>query len=232
MTDPDSPSKPVFFFDIDNCLYPKSTKVLHLMSDLIDKYFQEHLSLSQQDANALHMKYYKEYGLAIEGLVRHHKVDPLEYNRKVDDALPLEDIIKSNPELRKLLQDVDRSKVRLWLLTNAYVTHGKRVVSLLGIEDQFEGLTYCDYGAEKFICKPSKDMYDKAMAEAGVTDAEKCFFVDDSGTNVKGAHALGWHAVHLIESTEPEPAEKVGEYQIRHLEELREIFPQFFKSVT
>jgi hypothetical protein len=48
-----------------------------------DKFFEDHLSLSRQDANELHYRYYREYGLAIEGLVRHHKVDALEYNSKV-----------------------------------------------------------------------------------------------------------------------------------------------------
>ena len=147
------------------------------MGDLIDEYFMTHLALSQQEANVLHQKYYKDYGLAIEGLVRHHKVDPLEYNSKVDDALPLEQVIKPNPQLRKLLEDIDISKVRLWLFTNAYVNHGKRVVKLLEIEDLFEGITYCDYATEEFICKPHKKMFAKAQKEAGVSDAHQCYFV-------------------------------------------------------
>jgi pyrimidine and pyridine-specific 5'-nucleotidase len=133
--------------------------------------------MSQQDANELHHKYYREYGLAIEGLVRHHKIDALEYNAKVDDALPLDDVIKPNPELRELIQDIDTSKVRLWLFTNAYVTHGKRVVKLLKIDDLFEGMTFCDYSAEKFVCKPQTAMFDKAMKEAGITSNGKCYFV-------------------------------------------------------
>jgi pyrimidine and pyridine-specific 5'-nucleotidase len=145
----------------------------------LDKYFETHLSLSTAEANALHFKYYKEYGLAIEGLVRHHKVDALEYNRKVDDALPLEDVIKPNPELRKLLEDIDRSKIRMWLFTNAYVTHGKRVVKLLGIDDLFEGMTFCDYGAAPFACKPHPEMFNKAMKEAGIEDNSKCYFVGE-----------------------------------------------------
>ncbi len=152
-----------------------------------DQYFQTHLELSKEDAHQLHMRYYKEYGLAIEGLVRHHKVDPLEYNRKVDDALPLEDIICPDLRLRKLLQDIDKSKVKLWLLTNAYVTHARRVVKLLGVDDLFEGLTYCDYAAERFVCKPHSDMYKKAMKEAGINSVDKCYFVGtSSGLSVSG----------------------------------------------
>ena len=145
----------------------------------IDKYFQTHLSLSQEDANQLHNRYYREYGLAIEGLVRHHKVDPLDYNAKVDDALPLEDIIQPDPKLRQLLLDIDTTKVKLWLFTNAYITHGKRVVRLLGVEDLFEGVTYCDYGADRFICKPHQDMFRKAQKEAAANSPNDCYFVGE-----------------------------------------------------
>lgn len=147
------------------------------MAGLIDKYFTTHLNLSMDDAVKLHQEYYTNYGLAIEGLVRHHQIDPLDYNAKVDDALPLEDIIKPDPELRKLLEDIDTSKVRLWLLTNAYVTHGKRVVRLLGVDDLFEGLTFCNYSQVPFVCKPHPAMYAKAMREAGIESYQDCYFV-------------------------------------------------------
>ena len=142
-----------------------------------DKFFVKHLSLEPQDAQMLHRKYYTEYGLAIEGLTRHHKIDPLEFNREVDDALPLDDILKPAPQLRKMLEDIDRSKVRLWLLTNAYVNHAKRVIKLLQVDDLFEGVTYCDYGKMPLICKPSQDMYEKAEIEAGVPSSAQCYFV-------------------------------------------------------
>jgi len=223
-------NRPVFFFDIDNCLYPKSKKVHDHMSRLIDEYFMKHLDLTQEDAYKLHQEYYKNYGLAIEGLTRHHKIDPLEYNRQVDDAIPLEDILSPDPALRKLLQDIDTSKVKLWLFTNAYITHGKRVVRILGIEDLFEGMTFCDYGKYPIVCKPREEMYVKGMKEAGVTDFKDCYFVDDSGLNCTEAERLGWSAVHLVEAGDPLPAVKPCKNQIRSLEELRMIFPQFFKS--
>ena len=127
----------------------------------------------------LHHKYYREYGLAIEGLTRFHKIDPLEFNREVDDALPLDDILKPDATLRELLEDLDRTKVKPWLLTNAYVTHGKRVVRLLGVDDLFEGITYCDYSQPKLVCKPSTEMWEKAEKEAGASGIEKCYFVGE-----------------------------------------------------
>lgn len=150
------------------------------MAELIDQYFVDHLKLSREDAVKLHQEYYTNYGLAIEGLVRYHQIDPLEYNTKVDDALPLEDIIKYDPELRALLEDIDKTKVTTWLFTNAYVTHGKRVVRLLGIEDLFDGMTYCNYAESPLLCKPHPDMFNKAMREAGAKRFEDCYFVGQS----------------------------------------------------
>lgn len=149
------------------------------MAKLIDEYFARHLEISYEDAVRLHKEYYTNYGLAIEGLVRHHKIDPLEYNAQVDDALPLEGIIKPNPELRQMLQDIDKSKVTMWLFTNAYKNHANRVIRLLGIEDLFDGLTFCNYAEEPLLCKPHPDMYKKAMREAGVERVEDCFFVGE-----------------------------------------------------
>ncbi|KAL1965510.1 hypothetical protein VTN77DRAFT_5593 [Rasamsonia byssochlamydoides] len=228
--EPPTDTRPVFFFDIDNCLYSRATKIHDIMQDLIDRFFVKHLSLSVEDATMLHKKYYREYGLAIEGLTRHHKIDPLEFNREVDDALPLDDILKPDPNLRKLLEDIDRSKVKLWLLTNAYVNHAKRVVRLLGVDDLFEGLTYCDYSQPQLVCKPNPEMWEKAEKEAAAPSIESCYFVDDSHLNCRHAEARGWTVIHLVEPQLPTPRIPACKYTIRCLEELRELFPQFFKS--
>lgn len=192
----------------------------------------------------LHMKYYQDYGLAISGLVRHHKIDPLEYNREVDDALPLDGLITPSSELRRLLEDIDKSKVKMWLFTNAHITHGQRVVKLLDIEDLFEGITFCDYRKLPLVCKPHREMFEKAEAEAGVRSVEDCYFVgkcrrsfrwnsldfcaDDSYLNCRHAQARGWTTAHLLEPDLPEPEERAAQYQIRDLTCLRNIFPQFF----
>jgi pyrimidine and pyridine-specific 5'-nucleotidase len=151
------------------------------MAVLIEDYFAKHLSLPREEASRLQSEYFTSYGLAIEGLVRHHEIDPLDYNAQVDDALPLEDIINPDPELRAMLEDIDKEKVTMWLFTNAYVNHGKRVVRLLGVEDLFDGLTYCDYSTNPILCKPQKAMYEKAMREAGVEKPEDCYFVGEFG---------------------------------------------------
>ncbi|KAF5628828.1 pyrimidine 5 nucleotidase [Fusarium sp. NRRL 52700] len=178
--------KPVLFFDIDNCLYSRNDKVLEHMSKNIDDYFKKHLGLSPDDAERLHKDYSQQYGQAIEGLVRHHQIDALEYNAKVDDAVPLDDLIKPNVQLRQFLEDIDTSKV-------------------------------------PFVCKPHKEMFMKAMREAGVSDVSRCYFIDDSHKNCVGAKDAGWTAIHFVEEGLPVPETPASQHQIRHLEELRSL---------
>ncbi|KAJ5234408.1 uncharacterized protein N7469_003576 [Penicillium citrinum] len=222
-TVPDPSSLPVLFF------IPGS-KVQETLSELIDTYISNQLSISKTEAITLHAKYFHQYGQTIEGLIRHHEINALHYNSLVDDALPLETLLKPNPELKTFLNSIDRSKVRLRCLTNAYITHARRVLKILGIEAFFEDVTYVDYGVLPFICKPQAGMFGKAMVEAGlgVGDVEKCFFVDDSVGNCVGAREFGWNAVHLVEGGKSS-SEFDSQARIQRLEELVGIWPDFFK---
>ncbi|KAB5594592.1 O-methylsterigmatocystin oxidoreductase [Ceratobasidium theobromae] len=181
-----SPPKPnddrlVVWFDIDNTLYPPNEQVVSLVQGNI-----YNLKLEPEEARALHQRYYTEYGLSVRGLIKHHDVDPLDFDAKCDGALPLEELLTPDPAVRKLLEDIDPSKARIWALTNAYKTHAERVLKILKLDDLFEGLVYCDYGAKDFACKPERRFYDRAL-ELARTTAKKSYFVDDNFGNVRGA---------------------------------------------
>lgn len=53
---------------------------------------------------------------------------------------------------------------------------------------------------------------------------------DDSALNCKYAEKRGWKTAHLVEPMLQMPATPAAKITIRRLEELRELFPQFFKS--
>ena len=57
----------VVWFDIDNCLYSKRLGVAEQMGTLIKAYFAR-LGLPREEAERLHLTYYRDYGLAIRGL--------------------------------------------------------------------------------------------------------------------------------------------------------------------
>lgn len=108
------------------------------------------------------------------------------------------------------------------------------MVKLLGVEDCFDGMTFCDYAeGDELVCKPKPTAYERAMEEAGVRDKAKCYFVDDSKTNCEGAERFGWgKVVFKIEPEDemPKEEERPSRYVVKRLEELRGLFPDLFKK--
>ncbi|KAI5478718.1 hypothetical protein MNV49_004643 [Pseudohyphozyma bogoriensis] len=179
----------IVWFDLDNCVYSKNNEIAPLMKRKI-RVFLSHF---------IQKRYYRDYGLALRGLIRHHQIDPLDYDAKCDASLPLQDILKPRPDLQKLLGQVDRTKFKVWALTNAYKTHAIRVLEYTGIAEYFDGVVSCDYGAEQFSCKPETPYFNEALVAGGQLDPKKCYFVDDSPLNIVAAHALGWgHAIKMV----------------------------------
>ncbi|KAG5648982.1 hypothetical protein DXG03_000331 [Asterophora parasitica] len=173
--------------------------------------------------------------------------DPLDFDRQCDGSLPLEDMIKYDPAQRKLFEDIDRSKVRVWGLTNAYRPHAERVLRILKLDDLIDGLVYCDYQVKNFSCKPEPEFYQDAMKKAKLSDPSKCYFIDDNRGNIDGARAQGWaRCVHFCEQgleameggrtkqidNERAPGAKVDDEVkiVTTLEELRGVWPEIFKA--
>lgn len=201
------PNHRIFLFDIDNCLYGRATKIQDMMEANIHKYFKHTLGLDDECARRVQVEYFQTYGMALEGLLRTHLVDTMEYNLKVDDALDLESVLSYNPRLREMLI---RMKLLgrfdlFWLVTNAYKNHAFRVISILGVADLFDGLTFCDYAQQPIVCKPMPEFFFRLLLALRIDKDDKgalshLYFVDDSGLNVKAAHDLGFgHVFHYVE---------------------------------
>lgn len=243
-----TPCSKVFLFDIDNCLYSKHLNIHMLMQIFIRKYFQYILKLDSYDAaKKLNEKYYKQYGLAIKGLINEHpdlKIDPVEYNSFVDDALPLHEIIKPDLELRETLLKLKKSGKfeKMWLYTNAYKSHALRCIVLLGIADIFDGLTFCDYEmVSDMSCKPDPSSYWTMSEQVGLIGEtieerlQNCYFIDDSLRNLEMGTKLNMENCILIDNdiTEPYDIEArengkkinvVGKFQ-----DLETVFPELFE---
>lgn len=179
----------------DNTLYQKSTRIAELMDQRIHAYFLG-FGFSEDEAKQLHKQYYNQHGLAIRGLLKNHAdIDPLDYDRRVDGSLPLEEILKPEAALTSLIQDLDRTKCRVFALTNAYKTHALRCIRLLGLDQLFDGIVYCDYAAgPQLCCKPDKEYFDAAAELIGVRNTARFFFVDDSAKNIQAAKEMKWHS--------------------------------------
>ncbi|KAG2203924.1 pyrimidine 5'-nucleotidase [Mucor mucedo] len=217
--------KPIFFFDCDNCLYSKNLNVNALMKKKIQEYFINIVGVSEDEVVQIQSKYYKEYGLSLRGLSKHHNVDPLHFDEHVDQALPLDGLITRDDALQHMLSTLNCKK---WVFTNAYRPHALRCLTLLGIENEFDGLTYTNYLVPDFNCKPEPASYLRAMQDAGVTDSNLIYFVDDSAINIDAAQKLGWITVHVADDASKS---NHGDYQIDDIHDLPKVLPELWDTI-
>ncbi|KAI8380818.1 pyrimidine 5'-nucleotidase [Blakeslea trispora] len=217
--------KPIFFFDLDNCLYDKRLNVLGLMRQKIREYMVNVIGIKdEKEAARLQKKYHKLYGTSLKGLQTEFQVDPLDYDAKVDQSLPLDGLINKDEPLREMLHHMHCKK---WVFTNAYKVHALRCLKLLGIENEFDGLTYTNYALPNFNCKPDPAAFVRAMKDAGAIDPKQCYLVDDSAQNVDAAKQFGWTAIHLADDAS---TSNHGDYQIDDIHDLYKILPELWQS--
>lgn len=93
-----------------------------------------------------------------------------------------------------------RGKYRLFLLSNTSAIHIKEVnrklKELTGIPQLNELFEKVYYSYEIKIMKPSPDIYQYVLNDAGLV-AEETIFLDDNADNIRSAAELGIQAVHV-----------------------------------
>ena len=203
----------VFLWDVDNTLYHHSKGVGKLMADRIIDYCVT-LGYSKIESAELSLRYYIDYGLAIRGFIKHHNIDPIDYDVKVDQSLPLDGLIIADTDLKDILEKCNQKN---WVFTNAGKPHCIRVLKLLGVDKCFEGITYCKYELPNFPCKPDPIYYKEVLEDCNFDGKEPVYFVDDSLKNCIQGQKMGWKVCHVLTSDYPDqssPTQHVTELGI------------------
>ncbi|HEX7973751.1 MAG TPA: pyrimidine 5'-nucleotidase [Anaerolineales bacterium] len=209
------------FFDLDDTLYPGGNGLWDAIRGRMGRYMWERLGLPKEDVPALRRSYYKTYGTTLRGLQIHHRVDVDDYLDYVH-AVPLENYLQPAPELHGMLLSLPQGK---WVFTNADANHARRVITVLGIGDCFEGII--DIRANAFNCKPEAVAYQTALALAGERDPRRCVLLDDSPGNLAPARQMGFTTV-LVGQTRSDPAATCS---IENLLALRQALPELWNGM-
>lgn len=177
------------FFDLDATLYPESNGMWAEIRYRIDAYMHERMGFSTEEIPTLRQSYYKNYGTTLRGLMANYSVDPREYLEFVHD-LPLTKYLKPEPELRRTLLSIPRSR---WVFTNSDLDHVQRVLTQMKISDCFDGIV--DVFSLEPYCKPMPEAYQIAMQMAGMREPKACALFEDSASNLSAAHEMGFFTV-------------------------------------
>jgi len=173
------------FFDLDDTLYPSSTGLWHAIKERMNMYMRERLCIPEADIPTLREHYFKTYGTTLNGLQRHHQVDKDEYLAYVHD-LPLKDYLTPDPLLRQVIASLP---TRNLIFTNADVSHARRVLKILQLDDLFD--TIVDVNAVEPYCKPMPESFAIAQELADEPDPRKCVMIDDLARTTRAALDVG-----------------------------------------
>ncbi|CAN0926581.1 Uncharacterized protein C24B11.05 [Linum grandiflorum] len=131
------PKYDCLLFDLDDTLYPYSSGLAASCGQNIKDYMVEHLGIDRNEIVELGNLLYKNYGTTMAGLrAIGYDFDYDEYHSYVHGKLPYENL-KPDPVLRSLLLSLPFRKV---IFTNADKVHALKALSILGLEDCFEGI--------------------------------------------------------------------------------------------
>ena len=209
------------FFDLDDTLYTSNNGLWDAIGARMNRYMVERVGLPEGEVHLLRRHYFETYGTTLRGLQRHHKVDSDDYLAFVHD-LRLRDYLQPEPELRHLLLSLPQ---RCWIFTNADSDHAKRVITILGLVECFNGII--DVKAMGFACKPEVEAYQRALFLAGSPAPEECVLIDDSYLNLKAARDLGMMTILVRSDANEHPA---ATYSIPNLAVLRRTVPILWEA--
>lgn len=175
-------------FDLDNTLYGAERALFNLIDVRINHYMQHVVGIEADRVDTLRRRYWQQYGVTLQGLIREHGADPEDYLDYVHD-IDVSSRLSANLELRSMLQALPQRK---FVFTNGSHDHAKRVLGCLQVEDCFEEVF--DIRISDYIPKPNRSPYDAVLASTGVA-ARHCVMVEDSLDNLHMAAHLGMKTI-------------------------------------
>lgn len=204
--------KDAWVFDLDNTLYPAECDLFPQIQVKMNEYVAKFLQLPKDKAREVQKKYYVEYGTTLNGLMKHHNVDPYDYLQHVHDIDY--SAISPNLPLRNAIEKLDARKI---VFTNGSLKHAQNAISAMGLEGVFEDII--DIAGTGFVPKPHFEAFD-ALLRAHSLNALNSVMVEDLSKNLVTAKKLGFATVLVWSSRdwhdEPEGHKPAGASDAEH----------------
>ena len=181
-----------WIFDLDNTIYDINAGVFEKISSRITEYIITALSVTREEANIVRSNMYKKYGLTLTGLMREYGIAPDEYLDYIHDV--------THPELKydeQLKLNLTNLTGRKFIYTNASQNHSKNILSVMGIEAEFEKIL--DIKATQYLPKPDPKSYNIMLKAFGISTDQigNSIFIEDTAKNLRPAKLLGLKTVWI-----------------------------------
>ncbi len=196
-----------WIFDLDNTIYDIKVGLFVKISKRITEYIMTTLSFTREEANAVRSNMYKKYGLTLTGLMSEYRIDPDDYLDYIHNVRHPE--LKYDGQLKLKLHNLSGRK---FIYTNASQDHAKNILSVMGIEAEFEKIL--DIKATQYVPKPDPKSYGIMLESFGITKnkIENSIFIEDTAKNLRPAKLLGLKTVWMENERNLEDYKENSEY--------------------
>jgi len=209
-----SPTNPMPFdlavIDLDNTLYAADNGVFARMDERMTAFVAGELGIDSTEANRLRVKYWRQYGTTLRGMMLHHGMEPEAFLHDVHN-IDAHELLKADSALDAALARLPGRKV---IHTNGIREHAERILETLGIARHFSAIY--DIRFNDYTPKPCKKTLERLIEAEGFRP-ERALVVDDMADNLRVARALGCKTVWITRE-----AEGVWDYHIPKFHQLPE----------
>jgi putative hydrolase of the HAD superfamily len=182
-------SERVWIFDLDNTLHNATPHIFPHINRSMTAYLQEHLQLSEDEANALRVDYWHRYGATLTGLMKHHGTDPDHFLWHTHQFPELPKMVLREPRLHHVLKQLPGRKV---VFSNAPFHYAQAVLKLLRVDDLFDDVFAIEHS--RYRPKPQAEGFRRLLRKHRL-HATQCVMVEDSAENLQTAKRLGMRTV-------------------------------------
>jgi len=195
--------------DLDNTLYAADNGVFARMDKRMTAFICHALDIQHAEADALRVRYWRQYGTTLRGLVLHHGIEPENFLHDVHNVNAHE-LLCENAQLDAVLHQLPGRKV---IHTNGIYEHAERVLDALGIRHHFEAIYDIRYN--KYLPKPCVTTLRMLLQDEGVLPSQT-LVLDDMQENLAVAKELGARTCWVS----ADQSQHDWDYQVTAIEEL------------
>ena len=186
--------EPTWIFDLDNTLHDAQKKIFPVVNKKINSFISRELNISVQKADKLRQNYWDKYGATLEGLIKHHKINPNKFLEETHKIINIHELVIPMTDVKKVLSSISEKKI---LYTNAPINYTNKILKICQIEKFFDGIFSIE--DSKFIAKPSIFSMELFLKKYKIKEG---YFVDDVKENLKTAHEFGLSTIWLTNQKE------------------------------
>jgi putative hydrolase of the HAD superfamily len=180
---------PIWLFDLDNTLHDAGRHIFPRINQAMTAYLSEALSISTDEACALRLHYWRQYGATLRGLQKHHGTNPRHFLQATHQFADLASLIVFEPPVVRHLRKLPGRK---YIFSNAPKNYVQAILRLTGLDRVIDGsFAVEDLG---FHPKPQRRAYHAVLRQIKAP-AHHCIFVEDTADNLRPAKQMGMRTI-------------------------------------